>query len=331
MRRWVSIAAVMAVAMALAPSQALASDVGVVRNFGPSLVAACPFPEGIARDPAGNLYASSDSGTASANICVIDSGGKLRRKISVAAGPSGVVALTGELFTPGRGLYVLDQADDVFGDGRLMRMNPATGSVTVLSTKFAFPNGMAQDLAGNLFVADSVTDTITKVAPDGSSSVIWKQDPLFTTNGFPPIGANDLAFDLGQRYLYVTNSGDHRVLRVPVEPGGSAGAVQIFADGATIDAAQHTTDALNAPDGIMFDVRGNLYVCANVTNQIQVLDPAGHLVARYSGTGANALDFPASLVFAGRTLYLTDLSNFDGGVNSKLSVLHTPFPGLPPS
>jgi sugar lactone lactonase YvrE len=116
---------------------------------------------------------------------------------------------------------------------------------------------------------------------------------------------------------------------VPVEPDGSAGAVQVFADGATIDAAQHTSGALNAPDGIMFDVRGNLYVCANIMNEVQVLDPAGRLIARYTGAGANALDFPASLVFAGKTLYLTDLSNFDGGVNSKLSVLRTPFPGLP--
>jgi sugar lactone lactonase YvrE len=329
MHRWISVAAGMAVAMALAPSQALASDLATVRNFGPNLQAACPFPEGIARDPGGNLYASSDSGTASANICVIDSKGKVRRTISVPPGPVGVIALTGELFTPGQGLYVMDQADDVAGHGRLMRINPGTGSITTLSSAFTFPNGMAQDTAGNLFVADSGTDTITKLARDGSSSAVWKQDPLFTTTGFPPLGANDLAFDRGQHYLYLSNSGDHRVLRVPVQPDGSAGAVQVFADGAAIDAAQHTSGALNAPDGIMFDARGNLYVCANIMNEIQVLDPAGHLIARYSGAGANALDFPASLVFAGRTLYLTNLSNFDGGVNSKLSVLRTPFPGLP--
>jgi sugar lactone lactonase YvrE len=322
-------AAGMAVAIALAPSQALASTTATVRNFGPNLQAVCPFPEGIARDPGGNLYASSDSGTASANICVIDSKGNVRRTISVPAGPGGVVALTGELFTPGQGLYVMDQADDVAGHGRLMRVNPGTGGITTLSTVFTFPNGMAQDTAGNLFVADSGTDTITKVARDGSSSTLWKQDPLFTTAGFPPVGANDLAFDRGQHNLYLSNSGDHRVLRVPVEPDGSAGAVQVFADGATIDAAQHTSGALNAPDGIMFDVRGNLYVCANIMNEVQVLDPAGRLIARYTGVGANALDFPASLVFAGKTLYLTDLSNFDGGVNSKLSVLRTPFPGLP--
>jgi len=79
----------------------------------------------------------------------------------------------------------------------------------------------------------------------------------------------------------------------------------------------------------MFDVRGNLYVCANQANEVQVLDPQGRLVARYAGVGDDAFDFDASLVFHGRTLYVANLSLGDAGVNSKLSVLHTPFPGLP--
>ena len=79
----------------------------------------------------------------------------------------------------------------------------------------------------------------------------------------------------------------------------------------------------------MFDVRGNLYVCANQANEVQVLDPKARLVARYAGVGADAFDFDASLVFHERSLYVSNLSLNDGGVNSKLSVLRTPFPGLP--
>ena len=165
--------------------------------------------------------------------------------------------------------------------------------------------------------------------PDGSGSVVWTQDVLLTTKGTPPFGANGLAFDRGEHFLYVANTGDSRVLRIPVERDGSAGPVEVFADGATIDAQQQTTQALHGADGIMFDVRGNLYVCANQTDQVQVLDPKGRLVARYAGAGEDALHVPASLVFHGRTLYITNLSNTDGGVNSKLSVLRTPFPGLP--
>ncbi len=159
--------------------------------------------------------------------------------------------------------------------------------------------------------------------------MIWASSALLTTIGFPPFGANGVAFDRNQEFLYVANTGDSRVLRIPVLADGSAGPVEIFADGATIDARQGTTAALHGADGIMFDVRGNLYGCANQANEIQVLSPAGDLVARHAGSGNNALDFPASLVFDGRSLFVTNLSLFDGGVNSKLSVLGVPHPGLP--
>jgi sugar lactone lactonase YvrE len=79
----------------------------------------------------------------------------------------------------------------------------------------------------------------------------------------------------------------------------------------------------------MFDVRGNLYVCANQANEIQVLSPSAELIAQFSGSGVNALDFPASLVFKGRELFVTNLSLTTGGANSKLSVLRTEVPGLP--
>jgi sugar lactone lactonase YvrE len=86
----------------------------------------------------------------------------------------------------------------------------------------------------------------------------------------------------------------------------------------------------------MFDVAGNLYLCANsavnasgLPGQIQVLSPEGRLIARYNELGPDALDFPASLVFRGRALFITNLSLTDGGVNSKLSVLGVPLPGLP--
>jgi sugar lactone lactonase YvrE len=321
-------------------------------NFGPSLVADCPNPEGIALDPAGNLYAASFPAfqpvrTPSANICVVSPAGVIVDKILVKPGTAPVTNLLGELFEPREGpddsrqggrderhrargnLYVVDFADGTPPNGRLLRIDPATHEVTTLATGFAAANAIAQDQDRNLFVSDSFLGTITKVAPDGSRSQVWKQDVLLTTHGFPPFGANGVAFDRDQEFLYVANTGDSRILRIRVLEDGSAGPVEIFADGATIDAQQHTTQALHGADGIMFDVRGNLYVCANQANEVQVLSPRGKLVARYDGAGADALDFPASLVFKGRKLYITNLSLFDGGVNSKLSVMLAPFPGLP--
>src|SRR2546427_2930954 len=237
MSRLIVLAGAVCLMVALAPVSASASEVGVVRNFGPNLQATCLNPEGIARDPRGNLYASSDFAHNPTNICVLDREGRLLREIPVPAGVAGVTSLLGELFTPGQGLYAVDKADGVLGHGRLLRIDPRTGSITVLATGFAAPNAIAQDEHGDLFVSDSFAGTITKVAPDGSRSTIWKQDPLLTTKGFPPFGANGLAFDRKQRFLYVANTGDSRVLRIPLERNGSAGPIEIFAAGATIDAA----------------------------------------------------------------------------------------------
>jgi hypothetical protein len=52
-----------------------------------------------------------------------------------------------------------------------------------------------------------------------------------------------------------------------------------------------------------------------------VLDAAGRVVAEYRGSGADAMSSPASLVFVGRSLYITNLALFHGGVGQKLSVL----------
>src|SRR5207248_3088721 len=78
-----------------------------------------------------------------------------------------------------------------------------------------------------------------------------------------PFGANGLAFDANQGFLYVASTSDSKIYRIPVQKDGSAGPMQLFASGAAIDASQQTTEALHGADGIMFDVRGNLYVCAN--------------------------------------------------------------------
>jgi sugar lactone lactonase YvrE len=159
--------------------------------------------------------------------------------------------------------------------------------------------------------------------------VVWATSPLFLTNGFPPVGINDLAFDRSSTSLYATNTGDSRVLRIPLLQNGNAGQVQIFADGATINTRQHTTDALHGADGLAFDMVGNIYVSANQVGEIQVLAPNGRLIARYAGSGPTELDFPASLVFKGSQLYITNASLFDDGVNSGILVLKAAFPGWP--
>jgi sugar lactone lactonase YvrE len=306
------------------------AEVGVLENFGPNPLKACINPEGIAIDPTGNLYAASFG---NGHICVVNRAGSLVDDFAVAPGPAGGTKLLGELFEPGQGLYVVDFGDGKPGNGRLLRIDPATHAATVLAVGMQAPNAIAQDRHRNLFVSDSFAGRIYKIPADGTAEVsqnVWIDDARLRTNGSPPFGANGVAFDRNQHFLYVANTGDSKVLRIAVQPDGSAGALTTFADHQTINTQGLTSDPLHGADGIMFDVHQNLYVCANQANEIQVVSPDGtRLVAVYRGSGATALDFPASLVFKGRQLYITNLSLSDAGVNSKLSVVEVPNPGLP--
>jgi sugar lactone lactonase YvrE len=206
------------------------ADVGVLENFGPNPLTECINPEGIAIDPTGNLYAASFG---NGHICVVDRSGSLVDDFAVAAGAAGVTALLGELFEPSQGLYVVDFANGAPGNGRLLRIDPATHAVTVLAVGMQAPNAIAQDRHRNLFVSDSFAGRIYRIPAQGTADVsqdIWIEDARLRTNGFPPFGANGVAFDRNQDFLYVANTGDSKVLRIAVQPDGSAGALTTFAD-----------------------------------------------------------------------------------------------------
>ena len=243
--------------------------VGTVRNFGPNLQTTanglCRQPEGLAIDGDGNLYAASnsDSATTVGHVCVIND--VLVEIIAVPAGPgASAIGLLGELFEDGS-LYVLDQADNLQPHGRILKIDPHTHDVTTVASGMAFPNGMAEDRRGNIYVADSLLGTIFKLSKESSQLSVWFKDAaLLSRNPNQNVGANDLAFDAEQHFLYVDNAGNRQVLRVPVDEDGGAGKIELFADGATIDKELHLQGptALYFADGLQFDVKGNLYVMA---------------------------------------------------------------------
>jgi sugar lactone lactonase YvrE len=301
------------------PVLAAQPEQGVVRTLVDLSGGPCSNPEGIAASPNGLLYTSGLTG----NVCVVTLDGRVTRVIPVAPGN----ALLGDLFVAGQGLYVAD-AGNFGGNGRLLKVDPRSGAVTVLATGFGAPNAITQDHSGLLYVSDSFAGAIYTVDPTSRAKTLWKADPLLLAHGNPPFGANGVAFDRTESFLYVANTADDRILRIAVNKDGSAGAVTIFADGAVINATTGTTRALDGADGIQFDVRGNLYVAANQVNEIQVLSPRGSLIARYAGTGSDAMEFPASPVFHGRGLYIANLAFTTPG-RGKISVLGVPFPGAP--
>src|SRR5215471_16410271 len=177
---------VVAFALAGAPLAATA-NVGTFSNFGPDLAGTpCANPEGLAIDTQGNFYTASDiDGSVTGTICVFSPAGDFTRTISIPAGPAGVAPLVGMLFEEPHTLFVVDTADGNAPNGRLLRVDTRTNAVAVLASGFAFPNSIAEDLSGNLYVSDSALGTINRISQNGSHNVVWAASPLFQTTGFP--------------------------------------------------------------------------------------------------------------------------------------------------
>jgi sugar lactone lactonase YvrE len=327
MRRWLIPLAVAITLLSTQPVVAARPERGVVRTLVDLGTPDCHNPEGIAVSPNGTLFTAGLSG----KICFISArtGAHLRAPLAIPS-PDGTtpVNLLGELFVPDSALYVADIADFSGTKGRVLKVDLRSGAVREIATGLAAPNAFAMDRRERLFVSDSFAGAIYTIDTEEGGKTLWKQDPLLATLGQPPFGANGVAFDRKGRFLYVANTGDSRVLRIAVNRDGSAGDISIFADGATIDAAIGTSQALHGADGIAFDAKGNLWVCANQANEIQVLSPNGALIARFAGTGSDAMDFPASPIFFGHALYITNLALGHPGTG-KVSVLGTSVGGAP--
>src|SRR5215469_3892046 len=77
--------------------------------------------------------------------------------------------------------------------------------------EYGFPNGMAFDEAGNLYVGDSPLGLIWKITKKGEAEV-WLQDQLLNVKTPDGFGANDIEFDSDS--MFVSNLEQGSVVRI---------------------------------------------------------------------------------------------------------------------
>ena len=257
-------------------------------------------PEGIAADSKGNIYVATFEFTEPNVIYIFRNNGHLQDTISLP----GAVPL-GLAFDATGKLYVAD-----FGNGQVLQFSPPFNpnstpskviSVCAGAGAACGLNGLAFDAAGSLYVSDSFGGNIFKVLlPAGTVSLFVNHDLLTAgSHGFPPFGANGLAFSADGNSLFVANTADDRILIVDV----STKAVSVF------------TESVNGADGLVFDEKGRLWVAANQADEVVALDANGRVVERrgsFDGIGQDGapkgLLFPASIVLSNGSIYVTNLA-----------------------
>jgi sugar lactone lactonase YvrE len=237
---------------------------------------------------------------------VFDPNGKLLRTVHITGSSRMLLDLR---FHPKNGkLIVID-----YEDPKVLAVDPKTGDSSVfMSVTGEHPglDGLTFDNAGNLYVTDAHQGLIWKVGPDGGPGEIWVKSLLLKpTRPPPPIGANGLAFNNKQTALFVPNTAQDTVIKIPVSPddasGLKAGEPEVFVNRAG-----------GGPDGIIIDEKDNLWLACNQSNEIMVLEPTqGRVIAKLGDFGGIDKDgapigflWSNSLVFHGDEVLVTNLS-----------------------
>ena len=297
------------------PLRASAWDRGRPRVFA-TLPPGASGPEGLEVDAKGRVYVTTFGFTASGSasglgqLYVYDDDGRLLRQVSIAGSSPHLLGLR---FHPTTGaLLVID-----FGSAQVLDVDPKTGGSSVFMTlpsPLPHPtlgaglNDITFDHAGNVYVSDSFQGIVWKTTQHGGVGSVWVDTPLLRTTGVPPFGANGLRFNQHETAMFVANTGDDTVIKIPTVPG------QEESSGLAAGSPAVFTNSINGADGLLIDKDDNLWVVANQADEIVVVDPTGKAISKLGDFGGLndgspiQMLFPASLRFFKNDLLVTNLS-----------------------
>ena len=285
---------------------------GFAGEGGPATAARISAPVGMATDAAGNVYFT-------------DYYNQRVRKITVATGILSTVVGSGTAGYQGDGglataasLYyptgvVVDAAGALYvadsNDHRVRKVAPPTIATLTLSTlagtgtagyngdgpatsaNLYYPEGIAVDAAGNVYIADTNNDRIRKIAAGTGviSTVAGTGAGGFSGEGGPATAAR-ISAPVGMATdavgnVYFTDYYNQRVRKITVATGiintvAGSGVAGFLGDGGTATAAQ-----LYYPTAIAVDGAGNLYIADSNNNRIRKVTAATSIITTIAGNG----------------------------------------------
>jgi sugar lactone lactonase YvrE len=191
-------------------------------------------PGGLARDAAGNLYVADTNNHV---IRKVDPGGSMTVLAGMAGSPgSADGAALSATFNAPRGVAIHQATGIVYvadTDNHTIRAISPMGQVTTLAgtagsrgsadgngaaARFRFPNDLACDAAGSLYVADRVNNTIRKITPSGEvTTFAGSASSAGFTDGTGPDARFNFPFGIGidaLGNLFVADANNHAVRKI---------------------------------------------------------------------------------------------------------------------
>lgn len=157
------------------------------------------------------------------------------------------------------------------------------GSGTLAS--FRSPIGAAIDASGNIYVADSGSDKIRKIAPDGVTTTFAGSGTRGSADGSAATASFNspmaVALDASGN-VYVADSANHKIRKIT-----PAGVVSTLAGLGTagFENGASTVARFYFPSGVAVDASGNVYVADTNSQRIKKITPSG-VVSTFAGSGA---------------------------------------------
>lgn len=169
------------------------------------------------------------------------------------------------------------------GEQYVFQFSPdGTLDYEVIIPEAGFLNGLALFRPGVFLIADSNASTIWQFDTETRQVTSWlKHETLAPNSAIPTIpGANGIK--LFGDAVYITNSGQATVTRIPLLTDGSPGQPEVIFSGIVLD-------------DFAFSNTGNLYGTTHIFNSVVVLTPDGQsrtiATAEQGVTGSTALAF----------------------------------------
>ena len=266
------------------------------------------YPTAIAFDSSGNLYVADKSSDLVTKIATngvetviagtVNGGG-------LTVGPATQVSLDNP-----HGVAV-DSSGNVFiadtGNNRIVKVTPG-GTLSVFagnggfglptagpatSSTLGYPQGVAVDSSGNVFIADTYNSMILKVTSGGTLSVVAGTNSYGAPTAGPATNSM-LYFPAG---VAVDSSGNvfiadtYNSMIEKVTPGGTLSILAGTGTRSAPTAGPATSSALSRPAGVAVDSSGNVYIADTYNSMIEKVTPGGTLsIIAGDGSSGNATE-----------------------------------------